>query len=441
MRFMSRAILCSSLFLLAACPSLKTAKLPDPECPEKPDFSHPELGTPAPRSGKMSVALQLHGTFFSTMVKSVIEEMTMKVLREAEPNTPQSTFSVLVKHVTLEQETNPTRNLVSIRFVPAVLKQGGGLSPIEREYKVRYVLDQYFTAPSTAKLSLKYEGVYGGGSRGAGEAVTCGEGFDLVDSAVLSSLYEASAKLQPFELPLTPVLEAFKSLGMGSTQITGLDFSTDQHFTLALTLNAGTPRTFRPDSAGPIAWNGSGASSRDWGIVISPSFLNSVTESTLKKSIADANAGSDTKLTLQSSTVTPALNKLTLSAAAKTDAGICGDVGLKVTLETKPSICRSELGACISKVSQTTSTDSLCSSIVSNFVSLAMGIYGSPIPDCVGTGKKLEFNFDSDLGKDLLYATDLNLTSGALLLTGKSQMMDQKLSRSVVTSQQCPWDN
>lgn len=406
--------------------------LPPATCPAAP-APRADLGPPTPRAGRRSLLIQMDGLFLGR----IVNQMVMSKIPADSP------FGVQITAVALEDpDAGPRTNLVTIRFKPAVRKRdGSGWTAIERDYTLKFQLLSYLLTPDTmpdsarrtallggcvdgvcpqngALFALQFAGLWGGGVRMPAVPVTCDDSsYDLVDSGILTAIYNVQASSPAIPVPLDAVLSAVGTLGLGSARITGLDLSTDQDLSIALVVDKGSPKPFTKDNGGPMSWRQGQASWRDWGLIIEPQLVKDAAQAQVDSAVAEHNRTSSPNVAIGPLGMTFALDRINISADAQVDAPVCGKTGFNVAAQVNPEVCNKTVGTC---ATYTLGADSSCGSVVMWVAENILSLFQSKGNACASSGKQVSFAF----GTDTLYATDLNVTTGGLALTGNSLMMD-----------------
>jgi hypothetical protein len=268
------------VLLGASCDAGTKFNAPCPVQPATWNFGGTELNpadyTPAPRAEKSSIDIELDQLYMRRRIEQQLEKPP--------PNDPNPSSGIFVDNVTLsEQGTGAQKlNLLTLRITPWLRGQSGNPASLQRSYRLTLKVVPYLVTPSTVADQQQRQAFLGGGDNGAAlrfelvdlyslvnqEAVSCSSAnYDLVDSQVLTGLYDSLGRQQPLVLPADKVTGMANALLGSTTKLTGMNVGSDLDLKIGLLLDQGTPTTFDPQTS--LAH----FSQVDWGVRLDTSFV------------------------------------------------------------------------------------------------------------------------------------------------------------------------
>jgi hypothetical protein len=436
---------------------------PAAQCPQPPASSW-QYPPQMPRAGTSSVEIEFSGGYIRQMVLSKIP-----------PALPNDNTGVEVRQVGLE-ERNPgpgRTNILAVRFAIWGRGQGGEKVFVPgREYTLRLRLTPYLVTPrivpdeakrrallsspagkscdSGIVLGFDFYELAGGPNRTQTEPVDCKSSkYDFLDEQVLQRAFALAAAQSPLPVGMDELVSLLEGIVGSRTFLTGIDLSTDQDLTLALTVDKGTPRPFRPT----VARLRTVAGGADWGIWIDRELVTPYIRQAVSDRVAAEAAKKGLTMLQDRTDVTFGSSGIAVDVAGRVKVPLCGDVPVRIQVAAAPSICNRVLGMCVPApavaISPVNDAQKICVdglSLLSDIVSALksavnyVATLGQGSPQAAASkpcSRVKEIAIPS--GSDVLYGTAIDV-DGMFYIAGRSRSMDSMLSRPAPAAASCPWD-
>ncbi len=246
----------------------------------------------APRAAQTSIDIELGQLYMRRRIEASLEAPS--------PDNPNPGSGVFVDDVRLEEQgSGPQKvNLVTIRITPWLRGASGQPASLQRSYRMGLNIVPYLITPATVADEQKRRAFLRTTDRGAAlrfelielysivnqEAVSCSSAnYDLIDSNVLTGLYDSLDRQDPLVLPAVSLTAMADTMLSSTTSLAGMNVGSDLDLKIGLTLDQGTPSTFDPQTSLPHF------PSADWGVRLSTSFVSAAIERTARQAATGAD--------------------------------------------------------------------------------------------------------------------------------------------------------
>ncbi len=460
---MTRSAPLSGLLLLCILLAAGGCIPPAAQCPQPPAsrWTYPPQ---MPRAGTSSVEIEFSGNYIKQMVLAKIPA----------PG-PNDNTGVEVRQVRLE-ERNPgpgRTNIMAVQFAVWGLGQGGTHVFVPgREYTLRLRLTPYLVTPrivpdegkrralldcpagkpceSGIVLGFDFYELAGGPNRSQTEVVDCKSAkYDFLDAQVLQKAFEIAAARAPMPVGMDPLVSLLEGIVGSRTFLTGIDLSSDQDLTLALTVDKGAPRPFRPT----VARLRTVAGGADWGIWIDRELVTPYIRQAVSDKVAAGAAQKGLTMLQDRNDVTFGSSGIAIDVGGRVKVPLCGEVPVRIQVAATPKVCNRWLGMCVPDpaitISPVNDGQKVCvsgltllgdivsalKSAVTYVATLGQGSGSAPAPKPCSAAKEIAI----PSGSDILYGTAIDV-DGMFYIAGRSQWMDSTLSRPAPAAATCPWN-
>jgi hypothetical protein len=446
MKNLIRAMLATALLFLSFFFVPCTNTLPKPSCPSQPTTwtvgsgsnkvqLNPADYPVAARAQQTSIDIEFSQLYMQKRIRSSLEAPP-----QGNPNPDSGVFVGTVQLT--EQGTGDQKvNLLTVQITPWQRSASGTPVSLQRSYRLKLKIVPYLITSSTVPDEQKRRALLQSTDTGAvlrfelvelyilvnQEPVSCSSSnYDLIDSKVLSGVYDSLAAQVPLVLPAKQVTSIADKLLNSSTKLVGINVGSDLRLKIGLQLDQGTPTTFDSSFAELSRFP-----SDDWGVRLDTAFVNAaISRTTTAKVTAVDPSNSVSSIAVQyNDHFNPSIDVTVMGTLNK-----CGTVHWTSNVHVTPLIRKRADGKSILVVpsTQTTTNDAglikgACV-VLDKIIQSLVDPLGSSTA-VISTGGVCAFpmavpvEFDVS-ATDHFYATTVE-TDGIFYVAGRSTFMDQ----------------